>query len=116
MLDADRLFLLTSRGFELPSVRPPSSVRYVGPQLPHSETGTPVVLPDGDAPLVLVSPSTTEQDQLQLLRRIVTALGSMPVRALVTTGPIETDLLAAPDNVVLEPFVPHDRVLPGQFW
>jgi hypothetical protein len=36
MLDTDRLLVLTSRAFELPSVQPPAQVRYVGPQLPDT--------------------------------------------------------------------------------
>ena len=38
-------------------------------------------------PLVLVSLSTAEQDQLGLLQSIADAVAGMPVRAIVTTGP-----------------------------
>jgi UDP:flavonoid glycosyltransferase YjiC (YdhE family) len=40
----------------------------------------------------------------------VAALGTMPVRALVTTGPIQMG--EPPSNVHLARFVPHTRVLP----
>src|SRR5689334_3411855 len=43
--------------------------------------------PTGDAPLVLVSLSSTYMTQDDLLRRITDALGALPVRALVTLGP-----------------------------
>jgi hypothetical protein len=54
MLDTDRLLLLTSRAFELPSVRPPAQVRYVGPQLPDASSvdRVQVRLPAGDAPVL----------------------------------------------------------------
>lgn len=114
MLEVDRLLTLTSRSFELPSVRPPAHVRYVGPQLPEPATSghTDFRLPPGDAPVALISLSTTDQPQSALLRRIITAVGSLPVRAVVTVGPVDPGELPKPDNVVLERFVPHDRILP----
>ena len=42
---------------------------------------------DGSTPLVLVSLSTSEQGQADLLQRCVDAVAQLPVRALVTTGP-----------------------------
>lgn len=114
MLATDRLFTLTSRSFELPSVRPPAHVRYVGPQLSESTTSShpDLRLPPGDAPVVLVSLSTTDQDQRELLRQIISEVGSLPVRAVVTLGPIDPDQLPKPDNVVLQPFASHDQILP----
>lgn len=112
ILDADRLLVLTSRAFELPEVLPPSHVRYVGPQLPQA-SGATYQAPAGTGPLVLVSLSTSEQNQLPLLNRIVFALGSLPLRALVTVGPtLDPATLNAPPNVSVERFVPHDAVLP----
>jgi UDP:flavonoid glycosyltransferase YjiC (YdhE family) len=47
------------------------------------------------------------------MHRILEALDGMPVRALVTLGPSLTrDQFRAPDNVLLETFVPHGAVLP----
>ena len=47
------------------------------------------------------------------MRRIVMALTSLPVRALVTLGPaLDPSGFKAPDNVRLEKFVPHRAVLP----
>ena len=43
--------------------------------------------PRGRAPLVLVALSSTFQDHAGSLQRIVDGLGSLPVRAIVTTGP-----------------------------
>jgi hypothetical protein len=41
----------------------------------------------GSTPLVLVSLSTSEQGQADLLQRCVDAVASLPVHAVVTTGP-----------------------------
>lgn len=112
VLDADRLLVLTSRAFELPDIRPPDHVRYVGPQLPRAQHA-PVRLPDGGAPLLLVSLSTTDQGQLGVLERLLAAIAPLPVRALVTLGhAVDAARLRPPANAVLERFVPHADVLP----
>jgi MGT family glycosyltransferase len=60
-----------------------------------------------------VSLSTLEQGQAMLMQRILTALASVPVRALVTLGPaLDPSRLMPPANVVLQRFVPHCSVLP----
>jgi MGT family glycosyltransferase len=113
ILDADRLLVLTSSAFELPEIRPPEHVRYVGPQLPRPDHAPRFRLPDGDGPLVLVSLGTTDQGQLDLLERLLAAMAPLPVRALVTLGnAVDAGRLNPPANAVLEPFVPHPAVLP----
>lgn len=113
VVDADRLLLLTSRAFELPDVEPPAHARYVGPQLPAPGPAAPYRLPAGDQPLVLVSLSTTDQGQLDLLERLLAALAGLPVRALVTVGPaVDPGRLAPAANTVVARFVPHRLVLP----
>jgi MGT family glycosyltransferase len=62
---------------------------------------------------VLVSLSTTFMDQRALARRILTALGDMPVRALFTLGPaLRVEGPRVPANVVTAAFVPHAAVMP----
>jgi MGT family glycosyltransferase len=110
ILEATKVLVLTSREFELPDVRPPSHVVYAGPQLDAATDWNP---PDVDEPLILVSLSTSDQGQDDLLRRLIAALGRLPVHALVTVGPaVEPGTLEPPDNVVLEHFLPHSGVLP----
>jgi len=47
------------------------------------------------------------------MQRILTALSTLPVRALVTLGPaLDADEFRAPPNVQIEMFVPHAAVLP----
>jgi MGT family glycosyltransferase len=109
----DRVLVMTSRAFDFAAfngTRLPANVRYVGPQLELGPNGRG---PIGDGrPLILVSFSTTYQAQLPLLQRVLAALGTLPVRALVTTGPaLELDG-ALPANVEATSFVPHTEVLP----
>jgi UDP:flavonoid glycosyltransferase YjiC (YdhE family) len=108
----ERVLVMTSRSFDFPARLPPN-VRYIGVQLEEPEW-TPAWKPSWPArdsrPLVLVGLSTTYQAHSGLLERIVSALGALPVRALVTTGPIQ--LGESPPNVQLARFVPHARVLP----
>ena len=110
----DRVLVLTDESFDF-AVAPaelPANVRHVGPQLPpgagparpHDEPGAP--------PLVLVSLSTTYQAQEDVLRRVIAALGTLPVRALVTTGPAVSVGGDLPGNVEVSAWTPHADVLP----
>ncbi|MDF9875552.1 glycosyltransferase [Cellulosimicrobium cellulans] len=113
MSAARRQLVMTSPAFDLPGPLP-ANARYVGPVLddPAWTDDVPWVAPPGDAPLVLVALSSTFQDQAALLRRIVAALATLPVRGIVTTG----QGLAPGDvpdaaNVVVVASAPHHEVL-----
>lgn len=112
---AARVLILGSAAFDFLARRLPGNVRYVGTPV-DDERGAGWHSPwaeDDPRPLVLVSLSTLEQGQGPVLRRVVTALGNLPVRALVTLGPaLNPAGFSAPPNVVLETFVPHEAVLP----
>ena len=117
---ARRLLLATSRAFDFPAERVPDFIRYVGPQLgePAWAAAEPWVppWPEGDSrPLVLVSFSTTFQNQGALVQRTLDAVSGLPgVRALVTLGPaLDGTDLRAPANAVLRRSAPHGAVLPG---
>jgi UDP:flavonoid glycosyltransferase YjiC (YdhE family) len=105
--------VLTSPAFDFPS-RLPANAEYVGPQLdpvaatPAWDSPWP---PGDDRPLVVVGLSTTHQGHDSLLERIVSALGTLPVRALVTTGGATLGA-TPPANVHVARFVPHALVLP----
>jgi MGT family glycosyltransferase len=109
---ADRELVMTFPAFDFEATALPSGVRYVGPVLDDptwTEAWTP---PPGDDPLVLVGLSSTFQDQVGTLRAIVEALGSLPVRAVVTTGPaLDATALDAPSNVSIVASAPHNVVL-----
>ena len=112
ILSARRLLVLTSPDFDFPAELP-ANVRYVGPVLDDPAwADTPWAAPAGDDPLVLVALSSTFQDHADCLQRIVDALGSLPVRGLVTTGPaVDADTIDAPPNVLVVPAAPHSEVL-----
>jgi UDP:flavonoid glycosyltransferase YjiC (YdhE family) len=109
----DRALVLTSPAFDFPAPLP-ANVEYVGPQVdgPASTSSWDSPWPqDDDRPLVVVGLSTTYQAHDPLLERIVAALASLPVRALVTTGGA-TLRSTPPGNVHVARFVPHADVLP----
>src|SRR5215208_2036200 len=84
---ADRLLLMTSSAFEYEQFAPPPNVRIVGPRLDDPAWAGDWTPPAGDDPLVLVGMSSTFMDHADVLQRVTTALGELPVRGLVTTGP-----------------------------
>ena len=109
-----RVLILSSAAFDIPPELP-ANVRYVGAPIERSSATTwrspwPV---DDPRPLVLVSLSTLPQGQGPLLKRVLAAVGMLPVRALVTLGPsLDRADFTGPPNAVLETFVPHDTVMP----
>jgi MGT family glycosyltransferase len=109
---ADRLLLATSRAFEYESFTPPPNVRLVGPRLDDPAWAGDWTPPEGDAPLVLVGMSSTFMDHADALQRVTSALGTLPVRGLVTTGPaIPVATIDAPPNVTVVERAPHSEIL-----
>jgi MGT family glycosyltransferase len=110
----NRVLVLTSEPFDF-AISPmelPRNVRHVGPQLMPGLGGGRWMDESQQPPLVLVSLSTTYQAQEDALLRVAHALGTLPVRALVTTGPavsLQTDL---PGNVEVSAWTNHADVLP----
>jgi MGT family glycosyltransferase len=116
MLRADRLILLTSPLFDFTSPAMPGHVRYAGPELgdPQWTSAWRSPWPQADQrPLVLVSLSSTFQDQAAVLGRIIEALSKLPVRALVTLGlTIAPSEVPQAENVVVVRSAPHSEVVP----
>jgi MGT family glycosyltransferase len=103
--------VLTSAAFDLVGELPPT-VKHVGPRLDDPAWAEAWTAPPGDDPLVLVALSSDFQNQADLLRRIVAALGELPVRAVVTTGKgIEPADVPAPAGVQVVRSAPHAEVL-----
>ena len=61
--------------------------------------------------LVLVGMSSTYMNHADVLQRAATALGSLPVRGLVTGPSIAIDAIDAPANVTVVERAPHREVL-----
>lgn len=111
---ANRVLVLTSSAFDFPAEQLPAAVRYAGPRLDDPAWSGDWEPPAGEEPLVLVGLSSTYQAQHSLLRRATEALGTLPVRGLVTTGPaVSPRDVSAPPNVDVRESVPHARVLPS---
>jgi MGT family glycosyltransferase len=110
---ARRQLVLTSAEFDFPAALP-AGARYVGPVLddPVWAEVAPWTPPSGSDPLVLVAMSSTFQDQIGCLQRVVDALGTLRVRGVVTTGPaINASTLRPNANVTVVPSAPHRHVL-----
>ncbi|KZM77105.1 glycosyltransferase [Cellulosimicrobium sp. I38E] len=113
MSAARRQLVMTSPAFDLPGPLP-ANARYVGPVLddPAWADDASWTAPPGDDPLVLVALSSTFQDQAALLRRIVAALATLPVRGVVTTGQgLAPDAVPGTANVAVVASAPHHEVL-----
>jgi MGT family glycosyltransferase len=109
---ARRLLVLTTEAFDFPAQRMPANLRYAGPMIDDPTWVQPWTPPPGEEPLVLVALSTTYQDQERTLQRIVDALGGLPVRGVVTTGPpIDPQTVRAPGNVQVVRSAPHAAIL-----
>jgi MGT family glycosyltransferase len=114
---ADRLLIGLASAFDFPATRLPSNLRYVGPLLDLPAWAHPWTAPWADRPArprVLVSLSTSFQNQAALLRRIIAALGTMDLDAVVTVGPAmekENEKFEAPPNVSVVHSAPHDTVM-----
>ena len=68
----------------------------------------------GSTPLVLLSLSTSEQGQADLLQRCVDAVAQLPVNAIVTTGPsIDPASVTAGANTQVVRYAPHAQILPS---
>jgi UDP:flavonoid glycosyltransferase YjiC (YdhE family) len=115
MARADRVLVCSSPSYDFGSGSVPANVCYVGPQLDDQASGASTG-PWADAPgqpLVLVGLSSTVMRQEGLLQRAADALGQLPVRGLVTTGPaVDPAVISAPDNVTVTRWVRHADVLP----
>jgi UDP:flavonoid glycosyltransferase YjiC (YdhE family) len=125
-LDAvDRVLVCTSPSYDFAAGDVPGNVRYVGPQLDDKagdagggtwdDPGGGTWDDPGGRPLVLVGLSSTVMShEAELLQRAADALGRLPVRGLVTTGPaVDPAAIRAPDNVSVRRWVRHADVLPS---
>jgi MGT family glycosyltransferase len=99
-----------------PPATVPDNVRFVGPIL-----DAPLLTANGDdiefeprgLPLIVVSFSTGDQGQRDVLQRMVDALAGVPAEVVVTTGPaIDPASVRTSGNVRAVRFAPHARLLP----
>lgn len=112
---AKKTLIAVSRTFDFGPQADVPGFAYVGPQLDEATWTKPWCSPwpqDDNQPFVLVSFSTSFQNHVGILQRVVDALGRLPVNALVTLGPtIDPDEICTTDNIICLPSAPHDQVM-----
>jgi MGT family glycosyltransferase len=112
VIRADRVLVLTSAALEFPSYAPPANVVLAGARVEDPAWVEPWSPPAGDEPLVLVSMSSSYMKHERLLGRVAAALGELPVRGLITTGPsLDPTAIPVPANVAVVASAPHAEVL-----
>jgi MGT family glycosyltransferase len=103
--------VLVDELFDFPATFP-AHVRHAGAQLDDPAWADAWVPPIGDEPLVLVAMSSSYQRQGDVLSRVAEALGTLPVRAVLTTGlALDPVAINAPPNVSVVRSAPHGQVL-----
>ncbi len=90
----------------------PASVHITGPmafEVPHPE----IELPPGDAPLVLVAPSTAHDSENHLVRTALAALAAEPVRVVATTNRVRPQApVPVPENALLVDWLSYSQLMP----
>ncbi len=90
----------------------PAGVKITGPmtfEIPHPD----IELPPGEAPLVLVAPSTAHDSDNHLVRTALAALASEPVRVVATTNRVVPQSpIEAPANAVLVDWLSYSQLMP----
>ena len=115
---ADLILLSAARAYDFaPAQGPPAPFVYAGPQARVPAWAAPWRSPwkPGDPrPLVLVSFSTLYQAQEPVIRRVIAALASLPVRGVVTLGPqLDPAAFESPaENVHVTASASHDALMP----
>jgi UDP:flavonoid glycosyltransferase YjiC (YdhE family) len=88
------------------------STHVIGPLLWEPPFGE-VPLPPGDAPLVLVAPSTSQDPSHRLLRAALAGLADAPVRVLASTNRRPLDrAVEVPANARLVDWVSYSKTMP----
>ncbi|BCW87768.1 4'-demethylrebeccamycin synthase [Alphaproteobacteria bacterium SO-S41] len=113
---ASHVLIGTSAAFDYPSGVLPPRFAYVGPLLGEPDWAAAWQSPwdkFDPRPSVLVSFSTTFQNQSAQIANTIAALGRLPVRALVTLGPAikRASIGVVPENVTVRASAPHDRAM-----
>lgn len=115
---ANRVLVQTSPAFDFEGQPDPDNVAYVGPVLDepdwvNDEDWHNPWSADDHRPMVVLSLSSTFQNQREVLQTSLTALGRLDVRGLVTLGPAMADqTFDVPDNVVAVASAPHGQIFP----
>jgi len=106
--------IAVSKFFDMARDPVPVGYHYVGPQVDDAawtEAWNSAPSEDG-RPLVLVAFSTTFQNHIGILQRVIDGLARLPVRVVVTLGPtIGTDELLPAPNCTIVGSAPHGALM-----
>jgi MGT family glycosyltransferase len=90
----------------------PAGIEITGPmtfEIPHPD----IELPPGEAPLVLVAPSTAHDSENHLVRTALAALASEPVRVVATTNRVVPQRpIEVPANAALVDWLSYSQLMP----
>ena len=107
-----RVLCLTPPGLDGPSTPIPENRFYVGPVLSPDPPAEPWSR-RGDAPVLLLSFSTTLMQQADALPPILQALAPLPVQGVLTLGGVlAPEAIDVPANFTVSEFTPHAAILP----
>jgi len=114
--NSDLRLVTTLKSFDFPSEPMPENFYYTGPILGDPDWVEPWSNPwkmNDERPLVVVSLSTTYQNQAPTIQAALDALKDMDVMGLLTLGPaIEGEKFNVPENVVVVKSAPHSQIFP----
>ena len=78
----------------------------------HKPYEVPKFKANNDKPLLYVSFGSLGSGDVDLLKRLIAALGKMPVRALVNVGDYKDQYSDIPPNVIIDSWFPQPSVIP----
>ena len=91
----------------------PENVRVTGPLFFEVE-GEETAIPEGEGPLVVIAPSTSQDPECRLLRVALEALADEPVRVLATTNRHRPEVpVEVPANAVMVPWMRYSQAFPA---
>jgi UDP:flavonoid glycosyltransferase YjiC (YdhE family) len=116
LLKADIRFIQTLEHFDFPILPNPANVRYTGPFLDDPDWVEHWANPwaeDDPRPLVVISLSSTFQNQQVVIQSSIDALRNKEIRGLVTLGAaLDKNSFKVPENVAIVDSAPHSEVFP----
>ena len=115
---ADLRLIQTIKSFDIPIEPCPKNVRYIGPELedPDWVSSQQWVSPwpnQHKNPLIIISFSSTFQNQGEVIQNSIDALSRLPVNGIVTLGPaMEEHEFTVPENVMVLKSMKHSMLFP----
>ncbi len=111
-ISPDLALVATFPQLEYPRRWPPG-VEVTGP-MTFEQPFSDVELPPGEAPLVLVAPSTAHDSDNRLVRTALAALADEPVRVVATTNRVRPQRpIEVPANAVLVDWLSYSQLMPA---